>query len=200
MSAFVAFIAVVLVVVASVASGAPTAALPTASTASRQRHYLFDLSGGSALMPRLRPAAQPARKLKQKHKLPSEQEEATTSNDRLVLTPEALERLIYLHHQRHNRPKSIKRSSSEAIPEIDLSDLLGVDGKTPIDVGDLAGEETILDAPIPFSRTSPEWKLAVISFLLNMKAHGLNIDLVDTGVRKKVGARYTYVRGKNVML
>ena len=39
----------------------------------------------------------------------------------------------------------------------------------------------------------PEWKLAVISFLLNMKAHGLNIDLVDTGVRKKVGAQFYYL-------
>ena len=44
----------------------------------------------------------------------------------------------------------------------------------------------IINAPIPFDRTSPEWKLAMISYLLNMKANGFNIEQVDLeGVRKK---------------
>ena len=117
-------------------------------------------------------------------------------DNRLVLTPKALNNLVRMHQQQQQqqqqqRPRFNKRAEPPAgvqIPEVDLTDLLGLDGKIPLTNLDIGEEDTVINAPIPFSKTSPEWKLAVISFLLNMKAKGLNIDLVDTGVRKKVGA------------
>ena len=163
--------------------------LPRSKT-PRDSRYLFNLAGGSALAPQLR-------------RRPGERAD---NDPRKRLIPS------FDHDNGDNGgggggPLRHTRSSSSPRPPphaMDLDRLLGLGA--PIHASDLdQGErrtkatpsrssstlsspsETVINAPIPFERTSPEWKLAMISYLLKMRAHGLNIDLVDSGVRKKVG-------------
>ncbi len=41
--------------------------------------------------------------------------------------------------------------------------------------------DTLISSPVPFERTSPEWKLALLNYLVGMKASGYNIAAVGDG-------------------